>query len=122
MKTDVPLPDTRTYAGDDSEGQILGIHFKNFLYIAMALLISILLLLTVYRKSEGNLRNSVLTGALPFSVALVHVFVFRQGRPAAYDRDLLETMLRGKSWQPVITANSRPQLPEDYAPTGRLVS
>lgn len=122
MNTDVQLPNTRTYAGDDSEGQILGIHFKNFLYMAAALLLSILLLLTVYRQSEGNLRKAAAIGALPLSLTMVHVFVFRQGKPPAYDRDLLETLHRGKAWLPVFTTKTRPNLPHDYAPTGRMVS
>lgn len=108
------LPSTRTYAGDDSEGQILGIHFKNFLYIAGALLLSTLVLLTVYRKSEGDIRSAGLTGALPLTFALVHVFALRQGRPPAYDRDLLETMITGKAWQPVIQLKSRPILTKDF--------
>lgn len=113
MNSDLPLPNTRTHAGDDSEGQILGIHFKNFLYIAVALLLSTILLLVIYRKNEGNIQQALLTGMLPLSFALVHVFAFRQGRPSAYDRDLVETMLTGKAWQPSFKPKSRPLLSND---------
>jgi hypothetical protein len=52
---------------------------------------------------------------VPTAVALIYVFGFRQGKPAGYDKDLLDTCLNGQGLTP--SAQSTPGIrspPIDY--------
>lgn len=38
-------------------------------------------------------------GVVPSILGIVYVFTLRENRPKSYDKDLLETLICGRSWQ-----------------------
>jgi len=91
-------PIVNTHAGDDSDGKLWGIEGINILFILAGLLLSIALSLMLFRQQAHSAAFSFGVGSLPLILACVYVFALRQGRPRAYDTDLLETFLNGRAW------------------------
>jgi hypothetical protein len=89
-----------THAGDDSDGKLWGIEGINILFILAGLLLSVGLSLMLFRQQAYSPTFSFGVGSLPLVLACVYVFALRQGRPRAYDSDLLETLLGGRAWLP----------------------
>ncbi|OJV17587.1 MAG: hypothetical protein BGO12_13175 [Verrucomicrobia bacterium 61-8] len=106
-----------THAGDDSDGKIWGIEGMNLLFMLAGLLISIGLALLLSRHHAPTL--SVSAGAVPFALATLYVFVFRQGKPRAFDTDWLETQANGSGWMPPTRQPRNPLF--SHASTQRLV-
>ena len=98
----------QTHAGDDSDGKIWGIEGINILFILAGLLLSVGLSLMLFRQQTHPPALSFGVGALPLVLASIYVFGFRQGRPRAYDTDLLETHLGGRAWLPPRRQPSHP--------------
>ena len=88
----------QTHAGDDSDGKIWGVEGMNLLFMLAGLLLSIGLALLLSRHHAPAL--SVGAGAVPFALITLYVFVFRQGKPKAFDTDWLETQASGSGWMP----------------------
>ncbi len=99
-------PLVQTHAGDDSDGKIWGIEGTNILFILCGLLMSIGLAMMLFRHHSALM--SVGFGLLPVVVLSVYVFGFRQGKPKAYDTDLLESLLGGTGWTPSSRQPSHP--------------
>jgi hypothetical protein len=85
-----------THAGDDSDGKIWGIEGVNILFILAGLLLSLGLVLMLARNHP--LIVTVGGGGMPFLLITTYVFALRQGKPKAYDTDLLETLFSGTGW------------------------
>ncbi len=85
-----------THAGDDSDGKIWGIEGVNIVFILIGLLLSLGLVLMLARNHP--LIITIGGGGMPFILVMAYVFTLRQGRPKAYDTDLLETLLTGTGW------------------------
>jgi hypothetical protein len=96
----------QTHAGDDSDGKIWGIEGTNILFILAGLLMSVGLVMMLFRHHPPLF--SVGFGLLPFLVLTGYVFGFRQGKPKSYDTDLLETLLGGKGWMPSLRQPANP--------------
>jgi hypothetical protein len=88
----------QTHAGDDSDGKIWGIEGMNILFILVGLLVS--LGLTLMLSRHHALPVTLGLGAVPFAAITTYVFTLRQGKPKAYDSDLLSTLLDGNGWTP----------------------
>jgi len=106
-----------THAGDDSDGKIWGIEGMNLLFMLAGLLLSIGLALLLSRHHAPTL--SVGAGAVPVVLVTLYVFIFRQGKPKAFDTDWLETQANGSGWMPPTRQPRNPLL--SYASTERLV-
>jgi len=89
---------TSTNSGDDSSGKIWGIEGNNLFILLGALIFGVALAL-VLKKNGYPISISVAAGLALLALAAGYVFWLRQGRPAAYDRDLLELLLSGKGWE-----------------------
>jgi len=70
------------------------------------------LLLVLFSALHCGLTTSIVVSAVPIAVALTYVFGFRQGKPAGYDTDLLDTCLNGSG----LTPNAPPTLRHPLAP------
>ena len=90
----------QTQAGDDSDGKVWGVEGLNIVIILVGLIISIGLTLLLFRLPSGASASSFIVGAIPFGTVVLYTFGLRQGRPKAYDTDLLETMISGTGWKP----------------------
>jgi hypothetical protein len=93
-------PVINTHAGDDSDGKLWGIEGINILFILAGLLLSVGLSLMLFRQQAYSPALSFGVGSVPLVLACAYVFALRQGRPRAYDNDLLETLLNGRAWLP----------------------
>ena len=101
-------PLVQTHAGDDSDGRIWGIEGMNILLLLAGLMASIGLSLLLFRHHTPLFSFGV--GAVPFVLLVAYVFGLRQGKPKAYDNDLLETLATGTGWT---TAAKQPHFPLD---------
>jgi hypothetical protein len=86
----------QTHAGDDSDGRIWGIEGTNILLLLAGLMASVGLSLLLFRHQTPLFSFGV--GAVPFVLTIAYVFGLRQGKPKAYDNDLLETFATGSGW------------------------
>jgi hypothetical protein len=93
-------PVISTHAGGDSDGKLWGIEGINILFILAGLLLSVGFSLMLFRQQAYSAAFSFGVGSLPLVLACLYVFALRQGRPRAYDTDLLETLLNGRAWLP----------------------
>ena len=106
-----------TNSGDDSEGLFAGwIEYKNLFILLGGLFLTMALTLAIWHNRQVPKAQCFSIGALPFAVSCLWVFGFRQGKPKAYDRDLLQTTLSGKSWQ---QSASQPSGPVDEKPASK---
>ncbi len=87
-----------THAGDDSDGRIWGIEGVNIVFILVALLLGIGLALMLSRQHSPALSAGV--GALPVLLTAVYIGLLRQGKPKAFDTDLIDTLATGTGWMP----------------------
>lgn len=87
-----------THAGDDSDGKIWGIEGMNIVFILAAILLGIGLALALSRQHPPAV--SIGLGVVPLLLTALYVGLFRQGKPRAFDTDLLETLGSGAGWTP----------------------
>ena len=59
-----------------------------------------ILLLVLFSMWHWTFPASLGAAAVPLAVSLLYVFGFRQGKPAGYDRDLLELWIGGPGFTP----------------------
>jgi hypothetical protein len=98
-----------TYAGDDSEGLFAGfIEYKNLYILLGGLFVTLVVTLAIWHNRSVGALKCFVVGSLPFLSTLVWVFGFRQGKPKAHDRDLVQSAVTGKSWQPSHDQGSHP--------------
>jgi hypothetical protein len=89
-----------TNSGDESEGLFAGcIEYKNLFILLGGLALTLVLTLSIWHNRNVAPVRCFAVGSLPFLITLLWFFGFRQGKPKAHDRDLLQTALTGKSWQ-----------------------
>ena len=102
----VELRFTDTNSANDSSGKTWGLDGGLFWVMVAGGCLSVALLLVLFSALHCGLAGSILVSAVPSVVALTYVFGFRQGKPAGYDKDLLDTCLNG----PGMTPNAQPTL------------
>jgi hypothetical protein len=106
MTVDEPV---YTYAGDDSEGLFAGfIEYRNLYILLTGLFVTVVVTLGIWNNRSVGALRCFTVGSLPFVSTLVWVFGFRQNKPKAHDRDLLQTAVSGKSWRPSENQRSHP--------------
>ena len=111
-----------TNSGDESEGLFAGcIEYKNLFILLGGLALTLVLTLTIWHNRNVAPVRCFVVGSLPFLITCLWVFGFRQGKPKAHDRDLLQTALTGKGWdqdpeQPFSPVQDQPTKQPKFAP------
>ncbi|MEZ5406321.1 MAG: hypothetical protein R3F23_09235 [Verrucomicrobiia bacterium] len=101
---------TNTQAGDNSDGKYWGIEGMNILIIIVGLALTVTSFFSL--NKEAGLLKTTCVGSTPLIISIGYVFGFRQGKPKAYDIDLLETIASGSGWQPDFNIQKRNPLYE----------
>ena len=98
------------------------IEYKNLFILLGGLALTLALTLAIWHNRTCA-AGAMLRGrfGFPLLITCLWVFGFRQGKPKAHDRDLLQTALTGKSWQqapsqPTGPLQDRPSKPPRFAP------
>lgn len=96
-----------TNAADDSAGQAFGLEGNLYLPVLLSVLGSLALFAVLGLVARVNFVVAGLIAAVPLAVILGWVFLLKQGRPAGYDRDLLEHWLGGGNFTRVAAEQGR---------------
>jgi type IV secretion system protein TrbE len=89
-----------TNSGDESEGLFAGfIEYKNLFILLGGLALTLVLTLAIWHNRHVAPAKCFVVGSLPLLITCLWVFGFRQGKPKAHDRDLLQTAIKGMAWQ-----------------------
>ena len=98
MKDNVRFTDTN--AADDSKGRTWGLEGDLFWIIVGGGFAFVMVLLLCFSAMKMSFFTSLFIAAIPLTVCLVYIFVFRQGKPAGYDIDCLDYWLSGTGFTP----------------------
>jgi hypothetical protein len=60
----------------------------------------VMILLLCFSALKISFFASLILAAVPLTLCLIYVFVFRQGKPAGYDVDCLDYWLKGSGFSP----------------------
>jgi hypothetical protein len=88
-----------TQAGDDSEGKMLGLEGSSLFIVIGGVVIAVIVSVTSFNYWSCPPIEALGYGTLPAILGIVYVFTLRERRPKAFDSDLLETLICGRSWQ-----------------------
>lgn len=91
---------TETNSADDSAGRTWGLEGNLFWHLVAGVFVAVITLLACFSGLRWSFTTSSLAAAVPLSLALVYVFGFRRGKPAGYDRDLLDGWIHGTGFAP----------------------
>ena len=91
---------TETNSGDDSKGRTWGLEGDLFWFMAGGAFAFVMVLLVCFSALKMGFFASLFLGALPLTLCLIYIFVFRQGKPAGYDMDCLDYWLNGSGFSP----------------------
>lgn len=112
-----------TNSGDESEGLFAGfIEYKNLFILLGGLALTLVLTLAIWHNRNVAPAKCFVVGSLPLLITCLWVFGFRQGKPKAHDRDLLQTAIKGMAWQqdpiqPDGPIDEKQPRPTKFAPT-----
>lgn len=84
---------TDTNSADDSSGAVWGIEGSLFWLVIGGAFFSVMGMLLLFSVGHVPFMQSLAVSAVPFTLVLIYVFVFKQGRPPFYDIDCLEWSL-----------------------------
>jgi hypothetical protein len=98
MNADIRFTDTNS--ADDSKGKTWGLDGNLFWYLIGGAFGSVVLMLLLFSAYRMSFMESTAVAAIPLTLTLVYIFVFRQGKPPRYDMDCLEYWLFGKGFNP----------------------
>src|ERR1700733_7671557 len=98
MKEDIRF--TETNSGDDSKGRTWGLEGDLFWFMAGGSFAFVMVLLVCFSAMKMSFLGSLLLAAVPLTLCVIYVFVFRQGKPAGYDLDCLDYWLNGAGITP----------------------
>ncbi len=89
------LRHSETNAGDDSAGRVFGLDGNLYLPVLLTILgaLALFAILTLILGIDPALAGFIV--AFPLTSVTLWVVCLKQGRPAGYDRDLLENWLGG---------------------------
>lgn len=91
---------TETNSADDSQGKTWGLDGNLFWYIAGGSFVSVITLLLLFSALRMSFFMASGVAAVPFTLTLVYVFGFRQGKPPGYDVDCFDFWFSGASFGP----------------------
>lgn len=91
---------TETNSADDSKGRTWGLDGELFWFMVGGAFAFVMILLLCFGAMRMSLFASFILAAIPLTLCVIYVFVFRQGKPAAYDLDCLDYWLHGPGFSP----------------------
>lgn len=98
-----------TNSASDSGGRTWGLDGNLFWIVVGGGFMFVAILLLLFSTFRCGFLASLGIAAIPLTMTFTYVFGFRQGKPPAYDIDLLDGWLNGKGFQP--NPNVQPQHP-----------
>ncbi|MDB6175539.1 MAG: hypothetical protein JWL59_4850 [Chthoniobacteraceae bacterium] len=91
---------TETNSADDSDGKTWGFEGNLFWHLIGGIFAAVIVLLLLFSVAQWTITASASVAAIPLSLSLTYIFGFRQGKPAGYDRDILELWISGPGFGP----------------------
>ena len=95
MKAMTDLRQTETNAADDSSGRAFGLDGNLYLPVLLAVLGALGLFAVLNLGLRLGFVTAGIATGLPLAVVLGWALLLKQGKPAGYDRDLIEHWLGG---------------------------
>lgn len=96
-----------TNAADDSAGRAFGLEGNLYLPVLLSVLGALALFAVLGLVARLPLLIAGLAAAVPLTAVLGWVLLLKHGRPAGYDRDLIEYWLNGGHFTRVATEQGR---------------
>jgi hypothetical protein len=91
---------TETNSADDSKGRTWGLDGNLFWFVAGGAFAFVVILLVCFSAMKFGFFVSLSLAAVPLTLCVIYVFVFRQGKPPGYDVDCLDLWLTGSGFAP----------------------
>jgi predicted nucleic acid-binding Zn-ribbon protein len=88
-----------TQAGDDSEGKMWGLEGGNLFIAIGGFILGVTVALWMFAGCGYPPMVAMGYGAIPAVLGIVYIVTLREGRPKAFDKDLLRTFIYGRSWK-----------------------
>ncbi len=107
MNTKSELRFTDTNAADDSKGRTWGLEGDLFWIVVGGGFAFVMVLLLCFSALKMGLLISLIMAAIPLTLCLIYIFVFRQGKPPGYDIDCLDHWLNGSGFSAALQRQPR---------------
>jgi hypothetical protein len=106
---------TETNSADDSKGRTWGLEGDLFWFMAGGAFAFVMVLLVCFSALKMSFLTSLFLAAVPLTLCVIYIFMFRQGKPAGYDVDCLDYWLNGSGFGPDLV--KRLQHPLNHEPS-----
>ena len=102
-KNELRLTDTN--AASDSKGKTWGLEGGLFWWLIGGVGSGITLFFVLLVVLSESLLTSFLAALVPVVLCLAYIFGLRQGKPPGYDRDIFESLTKGRGFSPEIESS-----------------
>ena len=102
MSTKSELRLTDTNAASDSKGRTWGLEGGLFWWLVVGVGVGITVFFVFLVILKSSLLTSFGVALVPVAVCLAYIFGLRQGKPPGYDRDIFESLTKGRGFSPEI--------------------